>query len=196
MFKKCKSCGARFEGRANKLYCSPKCRKDAEVELRKTPAASGKARRPAKGKAPTTGTPALVLGIRRPDTLNEIAAGFWDKTAPLLIKRGHLNILSEDAFAELCDLYSRLRDINSAIDETNRSLMQIEDKFITTLDRTQTIETQAFKESALSDLKRKYSKQFLDFCKQFYLTPLSNRGNFGLEDDEEEIKKDGKERFF
>jgi hypothetical protein len=45
------------------------------------------------------------------------------------------------------------------------------------------------KESALSDLKRKYSQRFLDYCKQFYLTPLSNRGNFGL-DEEAEKEKD------
>jgi hypothetical protein len=53
-------------------------------------------------------------------------------------------------------------------------------------------QTQTFKESALSDLKRKYSKLFLDYQKQFYLTPVSNRGNFGLEENgkTEDAKED------
>ena len=66
----------------------------------------------------------------------------------------------------------------------NRSLLQIDDKWSI----KDGIETACFKESALSDLKRKYSRQFLDYSKQFYLTPLSNRGNFGLDNGEE--KKD------
>jgi P27 family predicted phage terminase small subunit len=125
--------------------------------------------------------------IYRPKWLNEVAAAYWDKVAPTAMARGHLNVLSEDAFAELCDLYSRLSDINTMINKGitqrcgkcdqemalpgNRSLLQSDDK-----DRDSLI----FKESALSDLKRKYSKQFMEYCKQFYLTPLSNRGDFGL----------------
>jgi len=63
----------------------------------------------------------------------------------------------------------------------NRSLLQVDDKWSI----NDGIETKTFKESALSDLKRKYSKQFLDYCKAFYLTPLSNRGNFGLDREEQ-----------
>jgi hypothetical protein len=117
-------------------------------------------------------------------------------------------VLSEDAFAELCDLHSRVVDIRKMIDAGtvitcpecdaeivtpgNRALLQIDDKW-SLKDGT---EGQNLKESALSDLKRKYSARFLDYCKQFYLTPAANRGNFGLEDDEEESKENGKERFF
>jgi hypothetical protein len=120
------------------------------------------------------------IALKRPTCLDGYAAAYWDKVSPILIKRGHLNILSEDAFTELCDLTSRLRDINIAINETNRSLLQIDDKW----DNKEGTETQSFKESALSDIKRKYSKLLLDYDKQFYLTPLPNRGNFDLIEEE------------
>lgn len=162
-----------------------------------------------KGKG-VTGEKELSAPISRPQWLNPQAAAYWDKVAPTVQARGHLNVLSEDAFAELCDLHSRLTDINSMINNGttqecqacgatvttpgNRSLLQIDDKWSI----KDGMETACFKESALSDLKRKYSRQFLDYCKQFYLTPLSNRGNFGLEDIEsgKEEEKNGTERFF
>jgi hypothetical protein len=62
----------------------------------------------------------------------------------------------------------------------NRSLLQLDDKW----NVNDGVQTQTFKESALSDLKRKYSNLLLVYCKQFYLTPLSNRGNFGMVEDE------------
>jgi len=99
--------------------------------------------------------------------------------------RGHLNVLSARAFAELCDLYSRLTDINKSIDETNKTLLQAD-------------EMGSNRESALSDLKRKYSKLALDYCKQFYLTPAATRGNLGLEEENSSVteKENGTERFF
>jgi phage terminase small subunit len=166
MIKPCKFCHNNFQGPANKLYCKSKCKKSFENSLR---AASGKQK---KGVQST----ALSANIKKPPQLDGYAAAFWDKTAPVLITRGHLNILSEDAFAELCDLVNRLRDINIAINASDRSLLQSGDKHETEAGA----ETQPFKESALSDIKRKYSNLLLVYCKQFYLTPLSNRGNFGM----------------
>jgi P27 family predicted phage terminase small subunit len=191
MIKQCKVCGKQFMGKSTKHYCSPKCRKDAEVSLRRAPKPSKKPVRTAKRKSAAT-SPEPSEGITRPDYLDEIASSFWDKLAPVLIKRGHLNILSEDAFAEGCDIYSQLRKVNMALKETGFGLLQIDDKW----DNREGTETRSFKESALSDLKRKYTAKFLDFCKAFYLTPASNRGNFGLEEDEDEPKELGKERFF
>jgi len=175
MIKTCPVCKKNFEGSDKKKYCGPKCKKTYENSQRSAPKSSGKRPNPVKSKPPSP-------PINCPQMLNEIAASYWRKIAPTVIERGHLNVLSEDAFAELCDLYSRLRDINSAIDETNRSLLQIDDKW----DSKEGVETRSFKESALSDIKRKYSKLFLDYQKQFYLTPLSNRGVFGFTDKEEE----------
>ena len=208
MIKKCKYCKKEFTGRPNQDYCSKKCRKAKEVLLRRAPKPSAKTPK-SRGKKPPIGKqPDIPSNITKPDNLNPIASAYWDKIAPVLAKRGHLNILSEDAFAELCDLHSRLVDIRKMIDEGmtiecdqcgagltmpgNRSLLQLDDKWSVN-DGTQ---TQTFKESALSDLKRKYSARFLDYCKQFYLTPLSNRGNFGLESDQEQEEEKGKERFF
>ena len=74
----------------------------------------------------------------------------------------------------------------------NRSLLQIDDKW----SANDNSETRTFKESALSDLKRKYSKQYLDYCKQFYLTPMSNRGNFGLDNGDDESGKEDKNSMF
>lgn len=129
----------------------------------------------------TPTNPPLAGNITCPTYLNSIAAEYWEKIAPTVIERGHLNILSEDAFAEMCDNYSRLRDVNRAIDETNRNLLQVIDQW----DNKKGKEVYQVKESALSDLKRKYSKLFLDYQNRFYLTPLANRGNFGLDDKEE-----------
>lgn len=198
MIKKCAnpSCRKEFEGSPRKRYCSPKCKKFVENSKRAAPGKKEKTRlQSGKGLPPSSDNRPqdIPSNITKPDNLNPIASAYWDKVAPVLIKRGHLNVLSEDAFAELCDLHSRLIDIRKAIDETNRSLLQIDDKW----DNKTGTETQSFKESALSDIKRKYSARFLDYCKQFYLTPAANRGNFNLEEDEpEDEKAKGKERFF
>lgn len=173
MIKKCKWCGSEKQLRSNQDYCSPKCRKAAEVSKRRTPKGSSRG----KSYNPPTGE-GNFPPVTKPEGLNEIAGAYWDKIAPILTQRGYLNVLSEDAFAELCDLHSRLTDINHAINETNRSLLQIVEQW----DNKNATENQQFKESALSDLKRKYSARFMDYCKQFYLTPYSVRGNFGLED--------------
>lgn len=169
MIKKCPGCKQERDMKSNQVYCNKKCKKTYENSLRSAPRGAGK-----KEKAPSINAPSHK--INRPQHLNEIAAAYWDKVAPTVMERGHLNILSEDSFAELCDIHSRLIEVNKAIDETNRSLLQVVDQW----DNKNGIESQQFKESALSDLKRKYSRQFLDYCKAFYLTPLSNRGNFGL----------------
>jgi len=169
MIKKCKFCGKEKEMSGKRRYCNAKCKKAYENSLQ-------------SGKRPNIGESHLLppsKGIR-PECLGGAAADYWDKVAPLLIKRGHLNSISEDIFIELCDLKQRLGDINKAINETNRSLLQVDDKW----DNKNCIETQSFKESALSDIKRKYSRLLLDYCKQFYLTPLSNRGNFGITEEE------------
>jgi phage terminase small subunit len=201
MIKKCPGCNKQKEMRSNQKYCTPKCKKTFENSQRSAPKEkkekpNNQNYKPPQGK------------VNRPQHLNEIAAAYWDKIAPTVVERGHLNILSEDSFAELCDLHSRLMDINMMINmgtvqkcddcgaeikiPGNRSLLQVDDKWSI----NDGIETKTFKESALSDLKRKYSKQFLDYCKAFYLTPLSNRGNFGLdqtesEDPEEDFLKMG-----
>jgi phage terminase small subunit len=172
MIKVCPICKKQFEGNTKKKYCSKKCKKNYENSLRSAPGKKTKKALSGSVRIPSS-------SINRPHGLNQIATAYWDKIAPTLVARGHLNVLSEDAFAELCDLHSRLKDINMAIDGTNRSLLQIDDKW----DNKEGVETKSFKESALSDLKRKYSKQFLEYCKAFYLTPLSNRGNFGIEDE-------------
>jgi len=175
MIKKCPSCKKNKEMKSNQKFCSPKCKKNHENSQRSAPKDKSANGSKYEQKVPS------VCKLIRPDHLNEIASDYWDKIAPTVMERGHLNVLSEDAFAELCDLYSRLRDINKAINETNRSLLQVEDKW----DNKNGVESQAFKESALSDIKRKYSKLFLDYQKQFYLIPLPNRGNFGLDSEEE-----------
>lgn len=171
MIKRCKFCGRRFDGSPKKLYCRPKCKKDYENSLRNSPEG--------RNETGTLWDPSEM--ICRPAGLNGTAAEFWDRVAPTVISRGHLNVLCEDAFAELCDLYSRLKDINKAIDEARRPPIEAQPGSDTAgLCDTKGGDT---KESALSDLKRKYSKQFLEYCKEFYLTPRSSRGNFGLNDD-------------
>jgi phage terminase small subunit len=191
MIKICPGCKNKKEMKSNQKYCNAKCKKTYENSLRSSPKNKKEGNGQQKNKIPS-------LPINRPHYLNQIASEYWDKIAPTVIERGHLNILSEDAFAELCDLHSRLMDINAMINNGtvqkcegcgreikipgNRSLLQVDDKWSI----KDGVETMCFKESALSDLKRKYSKQFLDYCKAFYLTPLSNRGNFGLDKPEDE----------
>lgn len=199
MARTCLWCKKPLNGKSNQKR-HPKCKKAYENSLRtgridkkKTPSPDKKKPHSGKGKD-NINNPDFT--VTKPKNLNPIASAYWDKVAPILMKRGHLNVLSEDAFAELCDLHSRLVDIRTMIDAGtvqeckrcgaeiifpgNRSLLQIDDKW-----SVKDGETQTFKESALSDLKRKYSQRFLDYCKAFYLTPLSNRGDFGLEDEKE-----------
>lgn len=179
MIKKCPACKKKKEMRSNQIYCDKKCKKTFENSQRSAP--KNKAANGIKATPNPPSNPPHSSKIIRPGHLNETAAAYWDKIAPTVDARGHLNVLSEDAFAEMCDLHSRLRDVNRAIDETNRSLLQIDDKW----DNKAGVETQSFKESALSDLKRKYSKLFLDYQNRFYLIPLANRGNFGLDSKED-----------
>ena len=205
MLRKCKWCGKEQEMTGKREFCPGDHCKIAWKYAKRT----GRTGKGESGKYPGA-VPIDPSQIIRPQYLNAIAAGFWDKVAPTVIARGHLNVLSEDAFAELCDIFSRLQDINTMINmgltyqcdacgkeshiHGNRSLLQVDDKW----SANDNSETKTFKESAISDLKRKYSKQYLDYCKAFYLTPLSNRGNFGLPEEEngKESKKQGAERFF
>ena len=163
----CPICKKEVKGGAKRVYCSHRCKKAAENAKKVKPITKKVVKKRDK--------------IDRPCGLNETASAYWDKIAPTVIERGHLNVISEDAFAELCDLHSRLKDINRAIDGGNRSLLQVDDKW----DNKSGVETQSFKESALSDLKRKYSRQFLEYCKEFYLTPKVNRGDFGIDNGKE-----------
>lgn len=162
MIKPCLNCLKDFEGPPNKKYCSAKCKKTKENSKRSAPKCNG-----------GENQGCLSAEIRKPPHLGGYASTYWDKLAPTLIQRGHLNILSEDSFAELCDVAGRLITINKQINESNCTLLQEIDG------------SGVSEESGLSDLKRKYSRLLLDYCKQFYLTPLSVRGNFGLKATEE-----------
>lgn len=160
MIKRCLFCHNFFEGNGKRKFCPPpaRCKKNYENSRRGAPQDDAK---------PQVVAPALLT---RPEWLNEVAAAYWDRVAPTVIIRGHLNVLSADAFAELCDLYSRLQKINKEINLEVALLNSV-------------------KEGTLSELKRKYSRQFLDYCKSFYLTPMSNRGNFGLDELEDRNTK-------
>ena len=175
MIKECPFCKKKAEMKSNQKYCSPQCKKNFENLLRNSPKNDWE-----DGSSSNHNASAIKYKLVCPKYLNETATAYWHKISPTVIERGHLNVLSEDAFAEMCDLHSRLMDINKAINKTNRSLLQLDEKW----DAKNSVKIQSNKESALSDIKRKYSKLFLDYQKQFYLIPLSNRGNFGLDDKE------------
>lgn len=170
MIKDCRYCGRKFSGNGKRKYCSPRCKKNFENSLRRSPEL--------KGEQGTFWDPSET--ICRPTRLNDVAAAFWDKLSPTLLSMGLLNVLSEDTFAELCDLYSRLIDINRAIDKARIPATEKPD--ISAGDGGGGLyESSAggcVKESSLSDLKRKYSKQFLEYCKEFNLMPRGNPANF------------------
>lgn len=183
MIRNCKGCGRKFKATGKQLYHNKKCKKDYENSQRGS--------RDLGNETGTLWDPTDT--ICRPQGLNETAAVFWDKVAPTVISRGHLNVLSEDAFAELCDLYSRLKNINKAIDEVRQPAPEGSPQPGEAAGLCERSGLEA-KESALSDLKRKYSKQFMEYCKEFYLTPRVNRGDFRLSDDEG--KQDQKDAIF
>ena len=152
MIKACKWCGKEQEMRGKREFCpGDKCKNAYKYAKRTGKLETGK----------RLNTQAPTGPIDRPEGLNEVAGAYWDEIAPLVTERGHLNILSAGAFAELCDLYSILQSSDGKDD----------------------------------NIKLRYSKQFLDYCKAFYLTPLSNRGNFGLPEKKEKEEDKG-ERFF
>lgn len=172
MIKDCKYCGRKFSGNGKRKYCSPRCKKQYENSLRSAP--------DLRGDQGTLWEPSDM--VCRPARLNGTAAEFWDKVAPTVISRGHLNVLSEDTFAELCDLHSRLIDINRAIDAAGvQSGGNGEGKPVDcAAGLYKFVPGRGTKESALSELKRQYSKQLLEYHKEFYLTPKANRGNYQL----------------
>lgn len=176
MLKKCKWCKKEQEMKGKREFCPGEKCKNAWKYANRT----GKL-----GNFKTTDSPVDDDGeIKKMfcDKLSKAAMKYWDRLSPVVIARGHLNVLSADAFAELCDLYSKLDEINDTINNNRNSLFQKNEKG-------------EIKESVLSDLKRKYGKQLLDYCKVFYLTPLSNRGDFGLDENKPKIEND-KSRFF
>lgn len=159
MIKACKWCGKEQEMRGRREFCPGERCKNAYKYAKRTGKLEG-------GKRVNISIPSPP--VKRPQGLNKVAAAYWDKVAPTVIARGHLNVLSEAAFAELCILHSKLIACNIQIDKKSDA-------------------------DLLRD-KLKYSKQFLDYCRAFYLTPLSNRGDFGLPEDKP--KEDENERFF
>ena len=202
MIKKCPICKKDFEGNAKKKYCGKKCKKTFENSQRSAPKENKKSGDKKKNALPS-------IPVDRPRGISEQSGVYWDELAPVLLKREHLNILSKRILEIYCVLQSKIDDILKMIDvgtieecsecgavktiHGNRSLLQVDDKW----DNKQGTESQSFKESPYSMLLRQYTARSLDYAKQLYLTPLSNRGNFGLEEDEpEENPKTSKERFF
>lgn len=193
LIKECPVCRKSFDGLSVQKYCSGRCKKTFENSQRSAPS---------KRKGKSHGLPPVLITC--PSDLNEMAGAYWRKVAPVLADRGHLNVLSEDSFKELCNLYSQLQKINRMIDEAARSgdetvsksggLLEVDEKrdSILPLFGGPGSGSKIVQESKLSSLKRQYSKGFLEYCKQFYMTPFSNRGNFGLPDDQE---KDPTEEF-
>lgn len=174
MIKDCKNCGRKFSGNGKRRYCSARCKKNYENSLRSAP--------DMRGEQGTLWSPSEM--ICRPARLNGTAAEFWDKVAPTVISRGHLNVLSEDNFAELCDLHSRLIDINRELDESSvKAGGNGDTKPVScAAGLYKYVAGKGTRESALSELKRQYSKQLLEYCKEFYLTPKANRGNYQMSD--------------
>jgi hypothetical protein len=172
MIKKCLWCQNFFQGNSKKQYCSPRCKKNFENE---------KSRNSKNQICPSPNFVIPSIQICKPQWLNGVGAAYWDLVAPTVIARGHLNVLSEAAFAELCDLYARLVDINDMIEARRVSgKSDCGDKNTNSLLEKGGSKIDNLKESVLSDLKRKYSTLYLNYCKQFYLTPITNRGKFGL----------------
>ena len=173
MIKECKFCGRKFSGNGKRKFCPPprRCKKNYENSLRSAP--------DLRGEQGSLWMPSEM--ITRPTRLNGTAAEFWDKVAPTVISRGHLNVLSEDTFAELCDLHSRLLDINRAIDEeAAKSYASATTPSSCVSGLFKFVAGKGTRESVLSELKRQYSKQLLEYHKEFYLTPKANRGNYQL----------------
>ncbi len=187
MIKECKYCGRKFIGNGKRKFCPPpaRCKKNYENSLRSAP--------DLRGEQGSLWTPSET--ISRPAGLNGKAAEFWDKVGPTVISRGHLNVLSEHAFAELCDLYSRLSDINQAIAKESEQ-PGAKGATSSTAALTKYVHGRGTKESALSELKRQYSKQLLEYCKEFYLTPKSNRGNYQLGDGDGNGKQEQSDGIF
>lgn len=202
MIKKCKGCPIEFDGPPNKKFHDPKCKKNYENSQRSAPKSKER-----NGDNPIYKPPSIP--VDRPQTISNEAGIFWDELAPVLLKRGHLNILSKRILEIYCVLQAKIDDILKMIDigtmdecvecgakriiPGNRSLLQLDDKW----NNSTNTESQSFKESPYSMLLRQYTARSLDYAKQLYLTPLSNRGSFGLDEEpKEDSKKDGKDRFF
>ena len=131
--------------------------------------------------------------ICKPAWLKGAGAELWDRVGPELIGKGYLNVLSQDPFAELCDLYSKVVEINMAIHEATAAAVASSSnapKPAAGLYRF--VAGRGTKESALSEIKRQYTKQLLEYFKAFGMTPKSNPRNFQPSDGEgQQEKTDG-----
>lgn len=193
----CLWCKKPLNGKSNQKR-HPKCKKAYENSLRSGRITKKKTPSPDKKKPHSKKTNKNVnnsgFSVTKPDNLNPIASAYWDKVAPILIQRGHLNIISEELFIQLCEIYSLLVAMRE--DTKGESSTLVEEVII--WDNRTGQELESSKESQLSKNIRNYTKLFADLCDKFYLTPKSNRGDFGLEDEnrKDDKKTDEKERFF
>lgn len=125
----------------------------------------------------------LAYAIPRiPRGMNHGARRHWEKWAPHCVAAKTLNPITEEAFGHMCDIMSRLEAIRRALDEVNASMLQ-ERNMVDSAGR----EVNECKESAYSMMYRQYSKLFLDYAKQFHLTPSSSRGVFNFDSDGDEL---------
>lgn len=92
----------------------------------------------------------------KPEWLDSEASAFWDRNAPYLRKRGHLNRLFETAFAQLCMTWSHLQQ--------SREMIEREGKILTSP------RGRLYPHPAVSILKAE-SRMFAEMCKSFGLNP-------------------------
>lgn len=104
----------------------------------------------------------------------------WKQLAPQLIRARKLNQFNAHAFKEHCVIIMTLDDLDNAIYETCRSLLQEN----VTVDPTTGIETTQYKEAALSKVRRHYMTLLDRSNKAFGFTAVQFEGHYRYDEDE------------
>lgn len=122
-----------------------------------------------------------VVKYKRPSCPRELPREIkkiWKTLAPDLIRTRKLNQFNARAFLEHCYIIMHLDDLDKAIYESCRSLLQ-ENKVI---DSVTGIETVQYKEAALSKIKRGYLSAFERSCKVFGFTATQFASHYQYEE--------------
>lgn len=126
-----------------------------------------------------------VVSFQAPSCPKDVpkeAKEYWKMLAPDLIRAKKLNQFNAHSFKEYCIICMTLDDLDKAIYETCRSLLQ-EDRLYDAGTGKETVE---YKESALSKIRRQYLILHDKLCKSFGFTAVQFGGHYRYKDDDEQ----------
>lgn len=120
-----------------------------------------------------------------PDDLDESAVVFWHEMAPILVKTRIMTEVDYWAFANLCQLRSRIRKCREEIEELEKEGLFYSNM---TYNEQGEVATVSHKKHPIAMLEQDYYQQYRMYAKEFGMTPVG-RSAVHATDEENKDKK-------